>query len=96
MDLSTDLAFDGEMNVDHQEDTMDGSNLARDDGMNVDNREFSPANRSGEDTSSPEEYFRTSSLLLASFPWFTYLPMVDTKISDILDEDESQGYVRLL
>jgi hypothetical protein len=95
MDVSTDLANDGEMHVDNPENALDNSSLTCNDPMDVDNRETSLANRSEENTSSLEEYFRTNSLLLASFPWFTSLPMVETKISDALNEDESQYYVRL-
>jgi len=49
---------------------------------------------SEEDTSSLEKKFRTNSLLLVSFPWFTSLPMVDEKISDLLHKDKEYGYVR--
>jgi hypothetical protein len=66
-----------------------------DNNMQVDD-ETSTANRSEENTSPLVKSLRTRSLLLASFPWFTCLPMVDTKISDLLNKDERQGYVRLL
>lgn len=74
----------------------ESTNLAFDNNMDIDDQDSSLASRSEEDTSSLEKYFRTNSLLLASFPWFTCLPMVDTKISDLLNEGEDQSYVRLL
>jgi len=66
-----------------------------DNNMQVDD-ETSATNRSEENTSPLVKSFRSNSLLLASFPWFTCLPMVDTKIGDILNKDEKQGYIRLL
>jgi hypothetical protein len=65
--------------------------------MNIDNpNNTSSAGPSEENTTSIEKNFRTNSLLFASFPWFTSLPMVDNKISELLHGEVEYGYVRQL
>ena len=40
--------------------------------------------------------FRRNSRLLATFPWFTSLPMVETNLAEPLPEGDHCGFVRRL
>ena len=65
--------------------------ITSNDDMDIDNQGTSSATNN--ESESQEKKIQTNSLLLANFPWFTVLPMVDNEIAPLLHKNRDLGYV---
>lgn len=63
---------------------------ALDDGMAVDDHNAHSISKDNELMPS----FRTKSLVLATFPWLTSIPMIPTSLTGPLRKDDERGFVR--